>query len=236
MEIFGKRAGKSDDARPDTSTAGSNAVLHLPYNPRYAVCLFCAGQMATDFDRGAAAMIVSAAPGVSAIRWHLPVRPPRDAETGTRTANQSNYGRSGIERDRRASDPTARAVVATDECEGRLSLAAASISTFVKKRSIGEEPAKRIMASVAMCLAIAAAVPATAQDLPTDQLERHADTVRQGNLVRQTVGRQAYARSSGRSTPAQARACAKKGELRAQYGADNPKVQRLYNLCRSVGL
>jgi hypothetical protein len=92
------------------------------------------------------------------------------------------------------------------------------------------------MTSVAMCLAIAAAVPAMAQDLPTDQLERHADTIRQGNLVRQTVGRQAYARLSGRATPTQARACANKSQLREQYGADNPKVQRLYNLCRSMGL
>ena len=103
------------------------------------------------------------------------------------------------------------------------------------KRSIGDESGKRIKFSVAMCFVIVAAVPAIAQDQPTDQLERHADTVRQGNLVRQTVGRQTYARWGGRATPAQARACANKSQLRAQYGAGNPKVQRLYSLCRSVG-
>lgn len=79
------------------------------------------------------------------------------------------------------------------------------------------------------------ATPAIAQDLPTDQLDRHADTVRQRMLVDSTVGR-GVARRNGGATANQAAACARKAQFRSQYGAGHPKVQRLYSLCRSVGL
>lgn len=78
--------------------------------------------------------------------------------------------------------------------------------------------------------------PAIAQDLPTDQLDRHADTVRQRMLVQSTVGRSVARRNGGGATANQAAACAKKAQFRSQYGAGHPKVQQLYSLCRSVGL
>ncbi|WP_217806641.1 hypothetical protein [Novosphingobium sp. B1] len=42
-------------------------------------------------------------------------------------------------------------------------------------------------------------------------------------------------RASRQGTPGQAAACAKKAEFRREFGAGNPKVQRLYGLCRSIG-
>lgn len=103
------------------------SLADWPSTPRYAACLLCAGQSATDFGGGATDTAVSSAYGVSAIRWQLDVRPPRGAETENRTANQLNDALSGIERDRRASDPSARAMVTAGKREERLALAAASI-------------------------------------------------------------------------------------------------------------
>lgn len=40
-------------------------------------------------------------------------------------------------------------------------------------------------------------------------------------------------RSGG--TSQQVAACAQKSRFRAEYGAENPKVQRLYRLCRGIG-
>jgi hypothetical protein len=37
------------------------------------------------------------------------------------------------------------------------------------------------------------------------------------------------------ATPRQVAACAQKARFRRQYGADNPKVQKLYRLCRAIG-
>lgn len=88
-------------------------------------------------------------------------------------------------------------------------------------------------------ITLALASPAVAQDLPTDQLERHAEVVRQDMLVRSTVGRSAArqnGRTASRATPSQIAICAKKTQFRAQYGAANPKVRRLYSLCRGRGL
>ncbi|MGK6319720.1 hypothetical protein [Sphingomonas sp. DT-204] len=91
-----------------------------------------------------------------------------------------------------------------------------------------------------VAMAITLAAPAIgAQDLPTDQLERHADVVRQDMLLKSTL-RHSRARQAGRSanraTPSQVAACAKKAQFRAQYGADHAKVKKLYALCRAVGL
>jgi hypothetical protein len=82
------------------------------------------------------------------------------------------------------------------------------------------------------------AQPAVAQDLPTDQLERHADVVREDMLLKSTL-RHSQARRNERAaqaTPRQKAVCAKKDEFRQQYGADDPKVQKLYGLCRNIGL
>lgn len=86
--------------------------------------------------------------------------------------------------------------------------------------------------------ALVSATPAIAQDLPTDQLERHAEVVRQDMLLQSTL-RHSRARQNDRAvraTPQQAAVCAKKAQFRKQYGADNPKVQKLYGLCRNIGL
>lgn len=94
----------------------------------------------------------------------------------------------------------------------------------------------RLRAAIAV-LAIATS-PAVAQDLPTDQLERHAGVVRQDALLKSTL-RHSTARQNNRvhgATPHQAAACAKKAQFRSEYGADHPKVKKLYSLCRSAGL
>lgn len=95
------------------------------------------------------------------------------------------------------------------------------------------------MRYAAMGIALMLATPALAQDLPTDQLDRHAEVVRQDMLVRSTVGRSVArqnGRTASRATPSQVATCAKKAQFRAQYGAANPKVRRLYSLCRGRGL
>lgn len=96
-------------------------------------------------------------------------------------------------------------------------------------------PIKPWTAVIALALA---APPALAQDLPTDQLERHADVVRQDMLLKSTL-RHSRARQNERAaqaTPRQKAACAKKAQFRRQYGADNANVQKLYGLCRNMGL
>lgn len=81
------------------------------------------------------------------------------------------------------------------------------------------------------------ASPVAAQDLPTNQLEQHADTVRQGTLLRQTLGR-STARQNGRratGTARQAEACANRARFSREYGADHPKVRQLNSLCARSG-
>jgi hypothetical protein len=77
---------------------------------------------------------------------------------------------------------------------------------------------------------------ASAQDFPTDQLERHADVVRQDNLLRSTLQSSPRKISPGVATAQQQAACRRKTQFRRQYGADHPKVRKLYALCLSVGL
>lgn len=72
--------------------------------------------------------------------------------------------------------------------------------------------------------------------LPTDQLERHADVVRQGNLLRSTLHPPTRKTSPGLATAGQRAACAKKAQFRSQYGPDHPKVKKLYALCHDVEL
>lgn len=90
--------------------------------------------------------------------------------------------------------------------------------------------------SIAMFL-ILAAPPIAAQDLPTDQLDRHADTVRQNSVLRSNL-RQSYARQNGRNVnraSSQAAACANRARFSREYGADHPKVRQLHALCARAG-
>lgn len=83
-----------------------------------------------------------------------------------------------------------------------------------------------------------AAPPVLAQDLPTDQLQQHAEVVRHDMVLKKSL-RHSIARRDARArraTPQQVAACARKAQFRRQYGARNPKVQKLYSLCRGVGL
>lgn len=43
-------------------------------------------------------------------------------------------------------------------------------------------------------------------------------------------------RSRSGVTQAQINGCAQKSRFRAEYGADHPKIKRLYSLCRGLGL
>ncbi|PAX06975.1 hypothetical protein [Sphingomonas lenta] len=89
--------------------------------------------------------------------------------------------------------------------------------------------------------ALALAAPAAAQDGVYDATIRGAtdDQVTIGlnrihaHRLRQSVRRRDAARGV---TAAQASACASKGRFRARHGADDPKVRRLYDLCRRAGL
>lgn len=90
--------------------------------------------------------------------------------------------------------------------------------------------------SIAMAL-ILTTPPVVAQDLPTDQLDRHAETVRHNSVLRSNL-RQSYARQNGRNvnrTSSQAAACANRARFSQQYGADHPKVRKLHALCASAG-
>jgi hypothetical protein len=97
----------------------------------------------------------------------------------------------------------------------------------------------KIKLAAAVAIFVLATPPVVAQDLPTDQLDRHAETVRQDMLLKSTL-RHSTARQNARSTPrvttSQAAACAKKAQFRSEHGAGHPKVQKLYGLCRRVGL
>lgn len=79
--------------------------------------------------------------------------------------------------------------------------------------------------------------PVAAQDLPTDQVERHADVVRQDMLLRSTLRDNPARRNDRgrRATPQQIDACSNKARFRSDHGADHPKVRKLYELCRSIG-
>ena len=81
------------------------------------------------------------------------------------------------------------------------------------------------------------AVPVVAQDLPTDQLDRHAGVVRQDMLLKSTLGNDPARRNdrARRATPRQIAACSNKARFRSEHGADHPKVRKLYELCHSVG-
>jgi hypothetical protein len=80
--------------------------------------------------------------------------------------------------------------------------------------------------------------PVVAQDLPTDQLERHADVVRQDSLLRSNL-RQSRARqnrgSASRAAANQAIACANRARFSREYGANHPQVRRLHALCARAG-
>jgi hypothetical protein len=84
--------------------------------------------------------------------------------------------------------------------------------------------------------AIALAGAAAAQDTPSIDFTGALDHARTtGRLVRQAQQRQAGI-APRRATAAQAKACANKQAFRRQYGVGHAKVQRLYALCRAVGL
>ena len=79
--------------------------------------------------------------------------------------------------------------------------------------------------------------PVAAQDLPTDQLERHADVVRQDMLLKSTLRTDPARRDdrARRATPEKIAACSNKARFRSEHGADHPKVRKLYELCRRIG-
>ena len=88
----------------------------------------------------------------------------------------------------------------------------------------------------AVLAALIFTAPVAAQDLPTDQLERHADVVRQDMLLKSTMGNGPAHRNdrARRATPQQVAACSNKARFRSEYGANHPKVRKPYDLCRSI--
>ena len=92
----------------------------------------------------------------------------------------------------------------------------------------------------AVALAVTA-LPVSAQDY----LGQASDSLASAGQFAGTVGvnshlrgssRHAQANRRGGATQRQAIACAQKSRFRAQHGGDDPRVRRLYSLCRGVGL
>lgn len=88
--------------------------------------------------------------------------------------------------------------------------------------------------SAATILGFGIATCASAQDLPTTQLQDHGQVVRQDMLTRSLL-RQNRTRAP-RATKGQMSACTQKAKFRAQYGAGHPQVRELYRLCRGIGM
>ncbi|WP_176473090.1 hypothetical protein [Sphingomonas lenta] len=86
-----------------------------------------------------------------------------------------------------------------------------------------------------------AAAPAAAQDdfwmnRFNDAAQAQQDLART-TMLNSTMRRSAQRRGAGPAvTSRQAAACAQKTRFHAEHGAGNSKVQRLYSLCRGVGL
>lgn len=89
----------------------------------------------------------------------------------------------------------------------------------------------RMFAAAALFLA---AAPAYAQ-YQTDQLERHADVVRQGILVDKTVNRNRNGAARQGISPKSQAICASKHRMAARLGRSHPRVRRLYGLCAQAG-
>jgi hypothetical protein len=87
----------------------------------------------------------------------------------------------------------------------------------------------------AALMLIAAPIAGAGQDLPTTQVEDHGGVVLQDSTTRRLVNR-GGPRQVRKPTAAQRSACAAKARFRAQHGAGDVRVRRLYALCRGVGL
>lgn len=90
--------------------------------------------------------------------------------------------------------------------------------------------------TIIMMVAIALTAPLHAQDY-TGNVNPSAHS---GPMVMESAidaqARRNYQRSNSGATSGQIAACRKKAQFRAQHGASNPKVQRLYRLCREIGV
>ncbi|MFS0736331.1 hypothetical protein ABC347_04705 [Sphingomonas sp. 1P06PA] len=86
----------------------------------------------------------------------------------------------------------------------------------------------------ALGLMLLAGSAATAQDLPTTQIEDHGAVVRQDALTRSLL--RTPRPGSQSPSPAQRSACAALPRLRIQHGSDHPKLLRLEAHCRDAGL
>ena len=79
--------------------------------------------------------------------------------------------------------------------------------------------------------------PATAaQDLPTDQLDRHAEVVRDDALLRSSLRHSRARQTVRRATPQQVAACANRARFVREHGASHPKVRKLQAFCARSGL
>lgn len=93
------------------------------------------------------------------------------------------------------------------------------------------------MTRILILPALLITVPAAAQDLSP---VISTTEVARGQVVSATMMQHSKRiaqrnASSRRGTPGQIAACANKADFREDYGADHPKVQKLYSLCRGIG-
>jgi hypothetical protein len=81
------------------------------------------------------------------------------------------------------------------------------------------------------------ALPAAAQDYDPalsahESMSQQQFTTQQTRIYNDMLGDSV--RRNQRATKGQIAACAKKEGFRAEFGEDNPKVRRLYALCRQI--
>lgn len=101
------------------------------------------------------------------------------------------------------------------------------------------------MTRLILLVSLALGAPALAQDYDPslaahDSMSQQQFRTQQSQIdamtLRKVIDRNGGATAARRgATREQVAACSGKAQLRAEFGADNPKVRRLYGLCRSIG-
>lgn len=99
---------------------------------------------------------------------------------------------------------------------------------------------RAIASSTAVFAAIAFMIPAASAQMDLSTTGSAMIQTGQVSTMNHAINRAARgggsrSRHSG-VTQRQQEACAGKSRFRSEHGADHPKVQRLYSLCRGVGL
>lgn len=103
--------------------------------------------------------------------------------------------------------------------------------------NVDPTPIARALALLAAAVTAQLSAAAAGQEMPSIDYNGALDHARTtGRLVRQAQQREGGAQVTTRPNANQRAACSKKKALGREHGMDHPKVQKLYALCRQVGL